>query len=134
MTERSSRDHSKFQNQSCQAPYQHAWVEDLVGLWAVGDLSGQTRQLGWPAVSPMFSRLGEAAEVDSDGSYSQLEVIAMRQAIERLGLEHPAELDALLYRFKPWAIASRGLEPRPDLVALALARLAEWVDRAVDGC
>ena len=109
------------------------WIEDLLGLWAVGDIGGESRRLGFGAVSPMFERLGTTAEVDSDGSYSTAEVAALRTAVDRLAAEHPAEMDAVLYRFKPWTIAARGLQAQPELFQQAAQRLADWVDEAVDG-
>ena len=87
-------------------------------------------KLGWASTSPMFGRLGAPEETDSDASYSDMELVAMGQAVERLKAEHPDEWHALTVHLKPHLAAASAC---PALLAAAGQRLADWVDTAIDG-
>lgn len=109
------------------------WIEDLLGLWAASDAGAVTRKLAWSTASPMFAMWGVVDnEVEQDGSYSAVEVNAVRSAIERLRNERPDMWEAVLATFKPWA----GIEANAGTLALAKEAgpmLAAWVDEIVEG-
>lgn len=124
---------------SVAVPLEPAWVGDLLGLWATSDLAAERGRLGFGSVSPMFARMGEAESVDTDQSYSSAEVAALVAAVDRLQAEQPAEWLAVQRRFRPWTKVGSASPDVLETVAAsqvlrdACARLAAWVDEAMEG-
>lgn len=105
------------------------WLRDLAGIWAADDLRQATARMGFAPVSPMFAFMGVAEDTDSDGSYSPLEVQAMRQALDELHDALPDLWAAFVKAFKPW---TRDVEPgTPEQVQAACTLLADRVDELV---
>jgi hypothetical protein len=104
------------------------WIRDLLGLHLTADLRSETAKMGFGSVSPMFANAAFDSNDESDLSYSSAELVAMREAMERLKDERPVE----------WAELQRYVRPRSALglvdkalVDRAYLRLAAWVDEAM---
>ena len=107
------------------------WVEDLLGLWAATDATSMADKLGHGRASPMFVMWGVVDDgVDSDGSYSSMEVAAMRHAVDCLRDSHPEMYRAILATFKPWTGIAADAETL-RLARCAATVLAAYVDRMV---
>lgn len=108
------------------------WVEDLLGIWAAADAAGGAPR-GHDSACPMFRLWGvvDGDRNDEDDSYSGGEVVAMRQALERLRDERPSEYLAILATFKPWA-GLEATEATAEMARSAGALLARWVDEIME--
>ena len=104
------------------------WVEDLLGIWAAADATGASGR-GHDRACPMFKMWGVVDDQrdDADDSYSSVEVMAMRQALEALRGSRPELYQAVLATFKPWT----GIEANSVTVTQA-KEAGMWLAQMVD--
>lgn len=80
------------------------WVGELLGQWASKDWSDARDDLGFPAVSPMFSKaVGTSFELEDVTGYSSAELRAVAAAVDWLQLRHPDHWRALSREFRTWS-------------------------------
>lgn len=91
------------------------WVIDLLQ-----EVRIETRRLGHPRVSPMFSRIADTAECDQGDSD---EVRCFKDGLARLAQDQPTENAALHH-----ALAGHDDTTDWPAVAAGLNRVARWVD------
>ena len=97
------------------------WIGPLLQQWATSD----TPRLGLPRVAPMWAAARDAGSEDGDDSE---ELVAVRQSLDRLAKECPAEHAAVLLAFRPWVKPIAGKEAEPGALERGAQRLADWVD------
>jgi hypothetical protein len=106
------------------------WVGELLGQWALRDWADARQELGYPRVSPMFSRAVHGRDADDAMGYSAAEIQAVVVAVEWLQAEHPDHWRAVSREFKAWTRAT--LEQRDndhELVAHAAKLIAKKIDQ-----
>jgi hypothetical protein len=82
---------------------QPEWVGELLGQWAAADWRDAQQDLGFPTVSPMFSKaVGFATESEDVTGYSHAELRAMVAAVDWLQLTYPDHYRALSREFRGW--------------------------------
>jgi len=110
------------------------WVRDLLGLWAHQDWAAAQGELGYPTVSPMFSRaVGTQAECEDVTGYSSEELRVMGQAIDWLQSDHPEHWRALSRSFRPWTRAALERKDGDEVLAIEAAILiANFMDQKLD--
>jgi len=109
---------------------QPEWIGELVSMWAAKDWAEAQMELGFPAVSPMFSKaVGNVAESEDVEGYSSAELRAVVAAVDWLQLVHAEHYRALSREFRQWTRRQTpGKEGDEQLVLEAGKMLADYID------
>lgn len=109
------------------------WIGELLVMWAARDWADAQRELGYPSVSPMFSRAVGSSASEDVTEFSSAEMRAIVAAVEWLQCEHPQHWRALSREYRSWTRAT--LQAGDDderLVIEAGALLAARVDALLE--
>ncbi len=106
------------------------WVGELVSMWAAKDWADAQNDLGFPTVSPMFSKaVGTVTEFEDATGYSSAELRAMTAAVEWLKLTHEDHYRALSREFRTWTRRTMERKDNDEQLVLEAGRmLAEYID------
>jgi hypothetical protein len=108
------------------------WVGELVGQWAGQDGVGARHELGFPNVSPMFSKVVSAYVEDDVAGYSHVELRAMVAAVDWLHLVHYEHWRALSREFRHWSRKTLVEKPGDRELVLQAGRLLEkYIDEVL---
>ena len=106
------------------------WVGELVSQWAASDWAAAQQDLGFPTVSPMFSKaMGSVTEFEDVTGYSSAELRAVAAAIDWLQLVHPEHWRALSREFRTWTRRTLKRGDNDDALVLEAGKMiAEYID------
>ena len=106
------------------------WVGELVSRWASKDWVDTRDELGYPQVSPMFSRVvGTSIECEDVTDYSSAELRAVAAAIDWLQLVHPEHWRALSREFRTWTRTTLVAKDGDQALVIEAGKLiADYVD------
>lgn len=110
------------------------WVGELLGHWAGKDWADAQQDLGYPKVSPMFSKaVGAVTEAEDVTGYSTAEGRAVLAAVDWLQVHHPEHWRALSREYKAWTRSTLAASAGDtELVLQAGKLIADFVDRLLD--